>query len=399
LRLKSSDQPPDWVKIPSAMQYQFFELAEKEAKRTKTRLIEDRKKLHDLRKHLQFQKIPEDDSWKDWRIGVVDGSDSPVMSERIGGRFGTYGATYHIFQGLELVEEEYFSGSMVDFQTGGSDISQKLLSVYTAGLERDVALLCLKQDVDLLMIDGSFFGFRPRCRLIHHHPISSEEFNDGVELVKHVRDASTELLKCGKAVGIIKRIQTASFDGWSIYREGNSNSTLQRNDKDILTSLLKADEWFSYETTYGDPILYSIFSRLAAAYNLYARTGRTIETILKFCKNDVYKNIERDLLCEPEEILRTSRYFVRCRYPAPPFCFETPLHYKLDPLLSFFNATCNEATGLPMFLDLTDQDITIPAGLTREFLEEIEAHLIKETELDAYEVETHFASLNPQKEE
>jgi hypothetical protein len=29
---------------------------------------------------------------------------------------------------------------------------------------------------------------------------------------------------------------------------------------------------------------------------------------------------------------------VRCAYPAPPFCFETPLYFDLAPLLAFFKA-------------------------------------------------------------
>jgi hypothetical protein len=53
----------------------------------------------------------------------------------------------------------------------------------------------------------------------------------------------------------------------------------------------------------------------------------------------------------------------------------------------------------PLPFDLTDQDITIPAGFTTEFVEEVEARLVKEKDLDAYELETHFASLNPQKQE
>ena len=60
---------------------------------------------------------------------------------------------------------------------------------------------------------------------------------------------------------------------------------------------------------------------------------------------------------------------------------------------------CNKATGLPIQLDLTDQDITIPAGFTREFVEEIEARLTKDSKLDMYEIENHFGSLNPQKQE
>jgi len=85
MNLNSSNQFPDWVKIPSRMQEQFFELAEKEAQMTKTRLLEDQEKMRKLRERLTFNKIMEDDSWKSWRIGVVDGSDSPILCERIGG--------------------------------------------------------------------------------------------------------------------------------------------------------------------------------------------------------------------------------------------------------------------------------------------------------------------------
>jgi len=83
----------------------------------------------------------------------------------------------------------------------------------------------------------------------------------------------------------------------------------------------------------------------------------------------------------------------------PPFCFETPINFNLDSILAFFKASCNKATGLPMALDLTDQDVTIPAGFTREFVEEIEARLIKVPELNKFHVENHFSSINPQKQE
>jgi len=112
------EQFPEWVKIPSQMQYQFFELAEEQAKLIKVKLLEDKEKLKNLRKLLTFKRIPKNDEWKKWRVAVVDGSDSPVMSERVGGRFGTYGATYHIFEGMDLVEEEYFSGNLSGFQIG-----------------------------------------------------------------------------------------------------------------------------------------------------------------------------------------------------------------------------------------------------------------------------------------
>lgn len=398
--VKLGEEFTEWAKIPKAMQHQFFELAEKEAMRTKARLLENQVKLDRIRRLVKFRDVSESNEWKGWRVCVVDGSDSPVMSERVGGRFGTYGATYHIYEGLELVEEDYFSGLVIDLQVGDSEASKKMLSLLATCLERDVALSCLDKDVDLLLVDGSFFGFRPRCRIIHPRKVPNTEFKDGTDLTKHVRDASMRLVESGKAVGIIKRVQAAALDGWSIYRNGNDNMVLNRNDKEILSSFMKEKQWFSYESAFGDPILYNYFTRLALAYNRYAvDTSRTIESIFKACKDDVDRNVRRDLLCDSARIFRTSRYFIRCSYPSPPFCFETPIDYELNNLLGFFVATCNRATGLPLPLDLTDQDITMPTGFTQEFVEEIEANLVKDPDLDKYEIANHFASLNPQKQE
>jgi hypothetical protein len=382
------------------MQQQFFELAAKEAQKTRTRLLVDKKKLTQISGLLGFKEIEPDDSWRNWRICVVDGSDSPVMSERMGGRFGTYGVTYHIFEGLELVEEDYYGGEVVDLQIGDQEASKKVLSLMTVALERDVAVSCLSKNIDVLMIDGSFFGFRPRCRMIHNKKIPSEEYSNGMELMKSVRDSTLKLLRSDKTVGIIKRVQTAAIDGWTIYRNGNDDLVLGRNDKEILTSLLRDRRFFSYQDLFGEPEAFNYFARLALAYELYARgRQRSIESIFKACVNDVEQNIKQDLLCEPNQILQTARHYVRCSYPAPPFCLETPIGYDLKALLGLLVGSCNKATGLPLQLDLTDQDVTIPAGFTQEFVEEIEANLVKDPELDTYEIENHFASLNPQKHE
>ena len=391
---------PDWVKIPAKMQSQFFELAERQTKKIKAKLLEDKAKLENLRRILTFSKIVENDDWKDWRVAVVDGSDSPIMSERIGGRFGTYGATYHIFQGLDLIDEEYYSGDYSDYQIGNPEASMKMLQVLTATLERQTAIDCLDKDVDLIIIDGSFFGFRPNSRAIHNARLGTGPFKTGLDLVKYTRDLTLKLLESGKTVGIIKRVQSSAIDGWTIYTNGSQDLQLYRNDKEILASLLKEGEYFSYKSVFQDPGMFVYYSRLALAYQRYAREGeRSMESIFKASSGEVDRNIKRDLLCEPGQIIRTSRHYARCAYPAPPLCVETPMDFDLTPLLAFFKASCNKATGLPIQLDLTDQDVTIPAGFTREFVEEIEARLTKDAELDMYEIENHFGSINPQKQE
>jgi hypothetical protein len=398
MSVKPAETWSEWTKIPRRMQRQFFELAAEEASRAKFRLLEDKRKLAEIGKLLKFRDAALNEEWRKWRICVVDGSDSPVMSERVGGRFGAYGVTYHIYEGLELVEEDYYSGQFVDPQLGDSETSMKMLSMLTTCLERDVALECLEKDVDLLLIDGSFFGFRPRCRIIHNHRAPGE-FKDGAQLVKHVVEASLKLLKSQKAVGIIKRVQTAALDGWLTYT-GKRNLTLNRNDKDILSSLMKEKQHFSYEDAFGDPIMFNYFTRLATAYDRYAANiSRSMESIFKACKDDVERNVRRDLLRDARQIFKTSRHFIRCTYPAAAFCYEASINCQLNNLMAFFIGVRNNSTGLPLLLDLTDQDITLPAGFTQELVEEIEANLVKDPDLDKYEVENHFASLNPQKQE
>lgn len=392
---------PDWLKLPVKLQHQFFEHAAAEAERTKRLLVEQRKKLDEIRKLLSFKPIPEDDSWKNWRIAVVDGSESPVMSECVGGRFGTYSAGYHIFHGMELAEEEYFSGFMTDAQVGNHEASQKVLELLTTELEQEAALQCLKKDADLVIIDGSFFGFRARCRIIANKDITVPSLRKGSDLVKHLIEMSQELLDSGKVVGVVKRIETAAIDGWTILKSGNANLALSRNDKDILSSLMKPGEWFSYEEHFGSHDAFNYLSRLAWAFGRFYTTegGRSLESIYEACKGDAERNIRRDLGCEPDQILRTTRHFVRCSYPAPSFAIEVHPRMPIGPVMAFCQSSCNAATGLPLPLDLIDQDVGIPRGFTQEFVEEIEATLAKDSDLDKFELETRFSSLNPQKQE
>jgi hypothetical protein len=219
--------------------------------------------------------------------------------------------------------------------------------------------------------------------------------------VKHLVKTSQELLDSGKVVGIVKRIETAAIDGWTILRSGAGDLALSRNDKDILSSLMKQGEWFSYEEHFGSHDAFNYLSRLAWAFGRFYTTegGRSIESIHEACKGDVERNIRRDLGCEPNQILRTTRHFARCSYPAPPFAIEVHPKMKMEPVMAFCQSSCNAATGLPLPLDLIDQDVGIPRGFTREFVEEIEASLARDPDLDKFELETRFSSLNPQKQE
>jgi hypothetical protein len=393
---------PDWVKIPVSMQHQFFELAAKEAERTKLRLLEQKKRLEQLQASLQFQRVQESNEWRDWRIAYVDGSDSPVISERLGARFGTYAAGWNIYHGDELESEEYFSGKMIDFETGDAQVAKKTLDLLAACLERDVALRCLEEEKpDLLVLDGSFYGFGVRSRLIRNRRIDQEDFEYGSELVDHVVNSTSKLLGSGRAVGIVKRVTTAAIDGWIIKRDGDDRNIFHTNDRHILSQVMTTGQVFSYTRMFGEAYSFNILSRLASAYRRYVErlSVRNIDVILRNVRSEIEAAIRRNLGCPPDIVLATERMYLRSDYPAPPMCIEIKAGADASKILPYLFATHSSATGLPLPLDMIDQNVGLPRGFTREFVEEIEANLVRDPELDKLDIQNHFAHLNPQKEE
>jgi len=392
------EEYPDWVKIPATMQHQFFELAEQEAKKTKQKLLEDAEKLKMFRQLLKFEKVQEDNQWKNWRIACVDGSDSPIISERIGGRYGTYAAGYMIFEGNKLAKEDYFSGMISHEQIGDQEFTKKILELFCTKLERETAIHCLKhENIDLLLIDGSFFGFRTRCSEVINKPINVEGFRRGGDLVDYVRNKSIHLMESKKVVAVIKRVRTSAFDGWIAHKEGNENRCINRNDRDILASIMPSGHWFAYEWSLGMPEAFNYFTWFRTTLEQYP--GRSMETILKESTLRAINDIKLNLRCPSSDIFKTSRYYMRCINSALPFCFETHKDIDVRPLVAYFQANHNKVTGLPFPIDLIDQNVTLPRRFTKEFVEEIEAILVRDHELDKYSLSNHFMSINPQKEE
>jgi hypothetical protein len=112
-------------------------------------------------------------------------------------------------------------------------------------------------------------------------------------------------------------------------------------------------------------------------------------------KRTIYKSLKID----HGQVLRTARYHVRCSN-ALPFELETPLNKEVEPLLSYFLGFHNPATGLPWPIDLVDENVSLPRGFTREFVEEIEAELIRDPEVqDKIGLQAYFSHINPQKAE
>jgi hypothetical protein len=91
--------------------------------------------------------------------------------------------------------------------------------------------------------------------------------------------------------------------------------------------------------------------------------------------------------------------YLRTDYPAAPFCTEAKIGMYVSKIIPCLATVHNPATGLPLPLDMVDQNVGLPTGFTREFVEEIEANLVRDPELDKFDLQNHFAHLHPQKEE
>ena len=389
---------PEWSRLPIPLQHQYFSHSRDEALACKRKLVEQGEKLKQFQESLEFKQILQDDQWKKWRIACVDGSYSPATSERIGARYGVYCGGYMIFEDEELVDEGYRSGKLSQDQVGDPELTKQTLDILCTKLEREIAYYCLqKEDVDLLLIDGSFFGFRAGLRGIRKEEIGLDGFKTVGDLADYTTNLSIKLMRSGKVAAIIKRVRTTAFDGWLIYRHGNEEQCIRRNDRAILASLMPQNYWFAYEWLLGSPEAFNYLTWLRTDYRRLP--GRSMDSILRHCKRTIDYGIERDLNCVASDILQTSRYYVRCVNSAPPFCFETHRDVDVKPLLAYFQANHNPVTGLPFPIDLIDQNVSLPRGFTKEFVEEVEALLIRDRELDRLDLSNYFMYINPQKEE
>ncbi len=408
---------PDWLKIPAVLQHKFFKQAHEEAVRCKRRLQERFDRISLLAEHIHTEAIPESDEWREWRVAVVDGSNSPVTSERLGSRFGVYCAGFMIFEGDQPVEYGFDADEFVQDQVGSRDVAEKALSLMRVDMERDMALQCLEErDVDLVLLDGSFFGFRADAYRVNDELLDVKGFRRGIDLTSDVRDKTLDLLRSGKAVGIIKRSRTSALDGWLISRYGDESHCVHSNDKFILSLIMPVGHWFAYHWLFKPVIEHietkRVLEKSRIAFNYYntfrsmyrykvlgkkenLSVDKIYDDAAQSLKRTIYKSLKIDFL----QVLRTARYYARCSN-AHPFEFETHLDVEVKPLLSYFSAFHNPATGLPWPIDLVDENVSLPRGFTREFVEEIEAELIRDPEVqDKIGLQAYFSNLNPQKEE
>jgi len=415
---------PDFLKIPRPLQERFYAAAEEEAKILAQKIAEFSTNIEELSSIIGvgIKKIEGNDAWKYLRIGVVDGSDLPAINERIGLRYGLYSVAYKLFRGLDPIDGgEWFYGDRISGSIGMQRESFiKILDLLTTYYERYTANNLLGE-VDLLMVDGSFFGYRAGCSMVKREEVgwrdnlTGSTFRTVYDLISKINELTIRLIESGKAFGVIKRVATMAIDGYICYRYGPQKG-IALSDRSVLSLFMKRGEVFDYDEIFGPEMRFDALTWYRGILRERTWSKRPPSEVLKEAVRRVQVQLLADLTPykgkgagrqpqdgrEVVEAARsTKRVFVKTVDDVPPICveFSSKMPKELrSTVLSYVLSTANPDTGLPLPLDLVDNLVSLPRGLGREFVNEIEAELLRRG-FSRQSLAALFARYNPQKDE
>jgi len=382
----------EWVKLPQDLQHRFFELAEEEAGRLTETIQQLNLQLTELKEKLQpcICNLPSSD--KTVTVAAVDSSRSPGLSERLGVRYGVFATGTIFLKGIEKRSESFRAGIFKRKQALSPDKSRHFFSLLTTYTERKMALESLNQ-CDLLILDGSFYGFVYGALRMK----KSGYYGDYEEKVlRETFEATEALRKSGKVIGVIKRSHTRAIGGYMATKHKNNLFTTII-DKLILSMLMPQKSAFSYRKLLGEKPV-PIYTSVASLASLQQKT----ENLIQEATERVYSPFET-LKLEIEGFKEMRRIQVRYHKDMPPCEIEYPSTINEEQLLELLGQKnfFNEATNLPIALDLVDNEISLSTKFTEEFVSEIEGRVLEtvtKNKGNQETVKTFFTLLNPQKQ-
>ncbi|MEM4573738.1 MAG: DNA double-strand break repair nuclease NurA [Candidatus Caldarchaeum sp.] len=427
-RLASADQIPDFLKIPKPLQEKFFAAALEEA----NSLIGEISQLSQVKQNIlnelsQGISVFDADKidWQNMLVAVVDGSDVPALDDRIGLRYGLYAVAYKLFRGIDVVEngEGYFGDRLPGKISMHRETFLKNLDLVTTYYERFVANELLKTvQPDMVMVDGSFFGYRAGCSIVKKEsimwtdPLTEKKFETVYELIDEINRLTMVLVESGKAFGVIKRLPTSAIDGYLLLKYGVDRG-LELSDRSILSLVMKQGEVFDYEKIFGPDLKYDVLTMFRTSVRDKSMANKPVSEILKNAERRVKVQLVADLtdwtiqrgqtwrhyIEKPviQAVRSTKRYFLKTVEDLPPVCVEFSEKSSRDfveKALAYVFKTANPATGLPLALDVVDELVSLPRGIGKEFINEIEAELLRRG-LSKQSLLAVFTRYNQQKDE
>jgi hypothetical protein len=389
--IKMSEEIIEWLKLPQDLQHRFFELADQEAKNLTKTISELKIQLESLKELIQPNIHSLNESEITQIIAAVDSSRSPRLSERLGIRYGVIAAGVIYLKGIEKRDETFRAGVYKRKQALSQDKSKYYFDVLSTYIERKLALEALDK-CDLLIIDGSFYGFVYSVQRMKRAGFYGY---DEEKVVKEILEITEELRKSGKVIGVIKRSHTRALGGYLAFIEKRNNPFTTIIDKLILSILMPERTLFSYhDLIKNDPV--QLYTQIA----LLASRG-SLENIREEAEKRVYAPFETIGL-NRDTINDLRRVQVKAYKNMPPCEIEFPSSISVEELSKMLGQKdiFNEATNLPIALDLIDSMVTLPAKFTEEFVSEIEGRVLETiTQSKEYQevIKMFFTLLNPQK--
>lgn len=380
----------EWIKLPHDLQHKFFEIAEKETSKVAEILDELVKELSAVKEIVQKNLRIYGTSGERYRIAAVDGSRSPRLSQRLGIRYGVFavGATY--LYGKER-HDEFGAGFFKRKQALSQDESIYMFDLKSALEERRFAKKALS-NADFVVLDGAFYGFLYTAIKMMKEGYTSDNH---LRVIEDTYSTTSELVESGRVVGVIKRSRTRAIGGY-LLSKGKKTQLSSVIDKLILASVMPTRSVFEYESIVGkEPVpVYSYIANLASK-------GKLPDNFIDEARLKTYRPFEEfGFSKEPFSSLR--RMQVRNYESMPPCEIEFPEKMKEDVFkLISQDGFFNEATNLPMALDLVDSAVNLSAKFADEFTDEVQSRLmdiLDKTKKDKEIARIFFELINPQKE-
>ncbi|MEM2306672.1 MAG: DNA double-strand break repair nuclease NurA [Candidatus Bathyarchaeia archaeon] len=386
------DELPEWVKLPLDLQHEFFRIAEEEAQR----LIEIIKRIDENVKSLRSIVSPHIQAFPKQNrksiIAAVDSSRSPRFSERLGIRYGVFATGVVCLRGIERRSERLEAGIFRRKQALSQDESRHFFSLLTTYYERKMALETL-DECDILFMDGSFYGFvYPALDMKKLGLLESESKK---RILKETFEMTEELRESRKVIGVVKRSHSRVLGGYMALEFGE-NSLVNVIDKHLLSLIMPEKSYFKYDSLLGEklPVIYTGVARLVSK-------GESGKDIQKRAEDKAYEPFEKleEYGVRKDGLRSMRRAQVRFVGGLPPCELEYPHTINLEEILSE-SELFNDATNLPLALDLVDNLVNISSKFTEEFVSEIEGRVLEAMIKDGGSLDSikmFFAFLNPQK--
>jgi hypothetical protein len=379
----------EWIKFPHDLQVKFFINAEKETKRVIDSIIKLQEKMHTIKNDIVKNLEPLEENDKVFKVASIDGSRSPRLSERLGIRYGVFTASIIVLEGKKNIHEDFEAGQFKRKQAFSQEVSKYFFDMLSTYAERKIALENLDK-ADFLILDGSFYGFIYTARRINREGLLGESEK---EILNKLIEMTNKLIDSKKVFSVIKRSHTRVIEGL-LYLKNRNYVPDKIIDKLILSYIMPARTIFRYEKLIGEEDV-GVYTRVA-----YYAERKKEENLLEYAKRmgeEPFKELEikdhrKNLLKRMQVKAFNDTTVCEIEYPSIPI-------EKMKEWIgqkNFFN----EATGLPIALDIVDSLTRFTPKFTEEYVAEIESRLLEYAEkgdISKEAIKWFFSLLNPQK--